>query len=41
MIGILFNKRRNQFQEYPAIQSNLDLIYENDKYTHVRISTFM
>jgi hypothetical protein len=34
MITVLFTIRSNQFEAYPAIQSRLDLVDENDKHTH-------
>jgi hypothetical protein len=35
MIGDLFNLRANGFITYPSIPIELDLIYEQDKHTHM------
>jgi len=35
MIEVLFAVRKDQFKAHPSIQSGLDLINENDQYTHM------
>jgi len=35
MIEVLFAVRKDQFKAHPAIQSGLDLVDENDQYTHM------
>jgi len=35
MIEVLFTVRKDQFKIYPAIQSGLDFVHENDQYTHI------
>ncbi|CAF2123685.1 unnamed protein product, partial [Rotaria magnacalcarata] len=35
MIQVLFTVRRDGFETYPSIQSDLDLIDTNDQYTHM------
>jgi len=35
MIDGLFTVRKDQFKSHPAIQSGLDLVDENDQYTHI------
>ncbi len=35
MIEELFDVRRDEFKAYPAIESGLDFVHENDQYTHM------
>jgi pre-mRNA-splicing factor CWC22 len=35
MIEVLFAVRKDQFKAHPAVQSGLDLVDENDQYTHM------
>jgi pre-mRNA-splicing factor CWC22 len=35
MIEALFDMREDHFKAYPSIPTGLDLVYENDQYTHM------